>query len=230
MWASLIAAAIAAWLHQLTGLISGGELVEGHGTRGGKAMIATLRRALIATPARLVSHGGQLIMRLAPGAVLLPGILAASAPCPPPAKAAARHHPRPPRRHRHTVPRNRPPRPGPAERPEPANPAPHPGYQHARTPPPATPRSSTSVDNLRRPTRGFGSEQRGGFAKLGRNSSGLRLARPGVVVSGARFRDLLASGWNQSACPPCFRRDPGALPWPPGGGDAERAALAWQEP
>ena len=50
MWASLIAAAIAAWLHQLTGLIAGGELVEGHGVRGGKAMIATLRRALIATP------------------------------------------------------------------------------------------------------------------------------------------------------------------------------------
>jgi len=42
MWASLIAAAIAAWLHQLTGLIDGGELLEGHGTRGGKAMIATL--------------------------------------------------------------------------------------------------------------------------------------------------------------------------------------------
>jgi len=75
MWASLIAAAIAAWLHQLTGVISGGELLEGHGTRGGKAMIATLRRALILTPARLVSHGGQLIMRLAPGAVLLPGVL-----------------------------------------------------------------------------------------------------------------------------------------------------------
>ena len=32
MWASLIAAAIAAWLHQLTGLILGGELVEGHGS------------------------------------------------------------------------------------------------------------------------------------------------------------------------------------------------------
>jgi len=77
MWASLIAAAIAAWLHQLTGLIDGGELVEGHGTRGGKAMIATLRRVLIAVPARLVSHGGQLIMRLAPGPCLLPGILAA---------------------------------------------------------------------------------------------------------------------------------------------------------
>src|ERR1017187_9833946 len=56
MWASLIAAAIAAWLHQLTGLISGDQLLEGHGTRGGKAMIATLRRALILTPARLVSQ------------------------------------------------------------------------------------------------------------------------------------------------------------------------------
>ena len=77
MWASLIAAAIAAWLHQLTGLISGDQLLEGHGTRGGKAMIATLRRMLILTPARLVRHGGQLIMRLAPGAHLLPAILAA---------------------------------------------------------------------------------------------------------------------------------------------------------
>ena len=76
MRASLIAAAIAAWLHQLTGLISGRELVEGHGVRGGKAMIATLRRTLIATPARLVRHGGQLIMRLAPGADLLPAVLA----------------------------------------------------------------------------------------------------------------------------------------------------------
>ena len=85
MWASLIAAAVAAWLHQLTGLISGGELVEGHGTRGGKAMIATLRRVLIAVPARLVSHGGQLIMRLAPGPCLLPGILATIRALPAPA-------------------------------------------------------------------------------------------------------------------------------------------------
>ncbi|HXZ69345.1 MAG TPA: IS1380 family transposase [Streptosporangiaceae bacterium] len=76
MWASLIAAAVAAWLHQLTGLISGGQLAEGHGVRGGKAMIATLRRALIAAPARLVRHGGQLIMRLPPGPQLLPDILA----------------------------------------------------------------------------------------------------------------------------------------------------------
>jgi len=85
MWASLIAAAVAAWLHQLTGLIDGGELVEGHGTRGGKAMIATLRRVLIAVPARLVRHGGQLIMRLAPGPCLLPGILAAIRALPAPA-------------------------------------------------------------------------------------------------------------------------------------------------
>ena len=77
MWASLIAAAVAAWLHQLTGLIDGGELLEGHGVRGGKAMIATLRRRLIAVPARLVSHGRQLIMRLAPGEHPLPHILAA---------------------------------------------------------------------------------------------------------------------------------------------------------
>jgi len=76
MWASLIAAAVAAWLHQLTGLILGAELAEGHGVRGGKAMIATLRRTLILTPARLVHHGGQLIMRLAPGPHLLPDILA----------------------------------------------------------------------------------------------------------------------------------------------------------
>jgi Transposase DDE domain group 1 len=85
MWASLIAAAIAAWLHQLTGLISGGELLEGHGTHGGKAMIATLRRTLIATPARLVSHGGQLIIRLAPGAHLLPAILTTIRALPAPA-------------------------------------------------------------------------------------------------------------------------------------------------
>ena len=85
LWASLIAAAIAAWLHQLTGLIQGGELVEGHGTRGGKAMIATLRRVLIAVPARLVRHGGQLLMRLAPGEHLLPGILAAIRALPAPA-------------------------------------------------------------------------------------------------------------------------------------------------
>ena len=53
------------------------SLLEGHGVRGGKAMIATLRRVLIAVPARLVSHGRQLTMRLPPGPCLLPEILAA---------------------------------------------------------------------------------------------------------------------------------------------------------
>ena len=67
------------------GVILGGELVEGHGVRGGKAMIATLRRRLIAVPARLVSHGGQLIMRLAPGPCLLPQVLAAIRALPAPA-------------------------------------------------------------------------------------------------------------------------------------------------
>ena len=47
-------------------------------------MIATLRRVLIAVPARLVRHGGQLIMRLAPGAG---GYVAAGDP--PPAGPAA---------------------------------------------------------------------------------------------------------------------------------------------
>ena len=76
MWASLIAAAVAAWLHQLTGLISGGELLEGR--RDPRRQGDDRHPAAGAdscTPARLVSHGGQLIMRLAPGAHLLPAIL-----------------------------------------------------------------------------------------------------------------------------------------------------------
>ena len=129
MWASLIAAAVAAWLHQLTGLITGGELVEGHGIRGGKAMIATLRRVLIAAPARLVRHGGQLIMRLAPGA---------------PAAGHPGHDPRPaspPADHRRAPPAHAKPSPAPSPSPRPrapdqqkdpapANPARPPGYRH----------------------------------------------------------------------------------------------------
>ena len=75
MWGALIAANIAAWLHQLTGL-TGEDILAGHGVRGGKAMIATLRWRLIAIPARLVRHGRQLILRLPPGQYLLAGILA----------------------------------------------------------------------------------------------------------------------------------------------------------
>ena len=51
MWGALLAAAIAAWLHQLTGMALGEEIVHGHGVRGGKAMIATLRWRLSPSPA-----------------------------------------------------------------------------------------------------------------------------------------------------------------------------------
>ncbi|HUK72804.1 MAG TPA: hypothetical protein VLW50_29280 [Streptosporangiaceae bacterium] len=50
--------------------------MEGHGVRGGKAMIATLRRRLIAVPGRLVRHAGQLTLRLPPGHHLLAEVLA----------------------------------------------------------------------------------------------------------------------------------------------------------
>lgn len=52
-WGALIAANIAAWLHQLTGVLADDhtDILAGHGLRGGKAMIATLRHRLIAIPA-----------------------------------------------------------------------------------------------------------------------------------------------------------------------------------
>ena len=40
-------------LHQLTATAFGEDIVHGHGVRGGKAMIATLRWRLIAVPGRL---------------------------------------------------------------------------------------------------------------------------------------------------------------------------------
>ena len=76
MQGALLAASMAAWLHQLTAATRGGEILEGHGVRGGKAMIATLRRRLIAIPARLVRHAGMLILRLPPGHGLLAEVLA----------------------------------------------------------------------------------------------------------------------------------------------------------
>jgi len=77
MWGSLLAASIAGWLHQLTGTIVGPVLAAGHGTRDGKAMIATLRHRLIAIPARLIRHAGQLVLRPAPcGYDLLTAVLA----------------------------------------------------------------------------------------------------------------------------------------------------------
>jgi hypothetical protein len=76
MWGALLAATMAAWLHQLTALTAGEDILAGHGVRGGKAMIATLRRRLIAVPGRLIRHGRQLILRLPPGCHLLAEILA----------------------------------------------------------------------------------------------------------------------------------------------------------
>ena len=78
-WHARGAARRRAWpprLHQLTAATRGEEILEGHGTRGGKAMIATLRRRVIAIPARLVRHAGTLILPLPPGHGLLAEILA----------------------------------------------------------------------------------------------------------------------------------------------------------
>jgi hypothetical protein len=76
MWGALLAATMAAWLHQLTGTALGEDIVHGHGVRGGKAMIATLRWRLIAVPGRLVRHARHLILRLPPGHGLLAEVLA----------------------------------------------------------------------------------------------------------------------------------------------------------
>ena len=85
MWGALLAASIAAWLHQLTGLTVGEDIVHGHGVRGGKAMIATLRRRLIAVPGRLIRHARHLTLRLPPGHGLLPEVLARLRDLPAPA-------------------------------------------------------------------------------------------------------------------------------------------------
>ena len=67
---------MAGWLHQFTAATRSETILAGHGARGGKAMIATLRHRLIAVPARLVRHAGQLILRLPPGDHLLAEVLA----------------------------------------------------------------------------------------------------------------------------------------------------------
>jgi hypothetical protein len=85
MWGALLAAAMAAWLHQLTATALGEDIVRGHGVRGGKAMIATLRWRLIAVPGRLVRHARHLILRLPPGHSLLPEVLARLRALPAPA-------------------------------------------------------------------------------------------------------------------------------------------------
>jgi hypothetical protein len=76
MWGALLAASMAGRLHQLTAATAGEDILEGHGVRGGKAMIATLRHRLIRIPARLVRHAGTLTLRLPPGHGLLAEVLA----------------------------------------------------------------------------------------------------------------------------------------------------------
>ena len=77
MWGALLAATMAAWLHQLTATHRSARTSwHGHGVRGGKAMIATLRWRLIAVPGRLIRHARHLILRLPPGHGLLPEVLA----------------------------------------------------------------------------------------------------------------------------------------------------------
>jgi Transposase DDE domain group 1 len=76
MWGALLAACMASWLHQLTARTRGEDIAEGHGVRGGKAMIATLRRRLIAVPGRLTRHARTLVLRLPPGHGLLAEVLA----------------------------------------------------------------------------------------------------------------------------------------------------------
>ncbi len=76
MWGALLAATMAAWLHQLTAITARQDILHGHGVRGGKAMIATLRWRLIAVPGRLIRHARHLTLRLPPGHGLLPEVLA----------------------------------------------------------------------------------------------------------------------------------------------------------
>jgi Transposase DDE domain group 1 len=85
MWGALLAATMAAWLHQLTATTAGQDILAGHGVRGGKAMIATLRWRLIAVPGRLTRHARHLTLRLPPGHSLLPEVLARLRDLPAPA-------------------------------------------------------------------------------------------------------------------------------------------------
>ena len=85
MGGALLAASMAAWPHQLTGTAFGQDIAHGHGVRGAKAMIATLRWPLTAVPGRLIRHARHLVLRLPPGHDLLPEVLARLRDLPAPA-------------------------------------------------------------------------------------------------------------------------------------------------
>src|SRR5439155_8267243 len=76
MWGALLAATMAAWLHQLTARTAGEDILAGHGVRGGKAMIATLRWPLIASPGGLPRDASHRTDRLTAGHELLAEVLA----------------------------------------------------------------------------------------------------------------------------------------------------------
>jgi hypothetical protein len=84
MWGALLAATMAAWLHQLTATTAGEDILAGHGVRGGKAMIATLRWRLIAVPGRLTRHARHLTLRLPPATASCPRSWPGCETCPPP--------------------------------------------------------------------------------------------------------------------------------------------------
>jgi len=67
MWGALLAVNLSAWLQELTGLDTG----DGRG----RAHLGTLRHRLLAVPARLVRHSGQITLRLPPGHHLLAHVL-----------------------------------------------------------------------------------------------------------------------------------------------------------
>jgi len=85
MRGALLAASMAAWLHQLTAVTAGEDILAGHGVRGGKAMIATLRWRLIAVPGRLIRHARHLVLRIPPGHYLPAEVLARLRELPAPA-------------------------------------------------------------------------------------------------------------------------------------------------
>jgi hypothetical protein len=87
---ALLAASMTAWLHQLTGLAAGEDMLAGAGGRGGKAMIATLRRRLIAVLGRLTRHARHLVLRIPPGTTCCPRCQPGCESCPHPADLRTR--------------------------------------------------------------------------------------------------------------------------------------------
>ena len=68
MWGALLAVNLSAWLQELAGLDTG----DGRG----RAHLGTLRHRLLAVPARLIRHAGQVTLRLPQGRQLLAQVLA----------------------------------------------------------------------------------------------------------------------------------------------------------